>query len=113
MADVAGLARLAWHLGDRHIAVQLLPNRIRVLRDGAIETLLAARGAKITPLDAPFEPEGGAYAPQPVHDHVHDHVHDAHCGHDHSHDGGDDVFFAEETTVDLSEIAASVMEAVK
>jgi urease accessory protein len=90
-ADVAALARIAWHLGDRHIAVQLLPNRIRVLREAAVETLLAALGAKVTPLDAPFEPEGGAYAPQPAqgHDHHHDHVHDAHCGHDHSHDHHD------------------------
>ena len=46
-ADVAALARLAWHLGDRHIAVQLLPNRIRVLRDAAVEDLLTALGAKV------------------------------------------------------------------
>ncbi len=83
-ADVTALARLAWHLGDRHIAVQLLPNRIRVQRDAAVETLLAALGAKVTLIEAPFEPEGGAYAPVQGHDHGH--VHDAHCGHDHSHD---------------------------
>ncbi|MDO9412368.1 MAG: urease accessory protein UreE [Pseudolabrys sp.] len=83
-ADVAALARIAWHLGDRHIAVQLLPNRIRVLRDDAVETLLAALGAKVTAIDAPFEPEGGAYAP-PQHSHDHGHVHDEHCGHDHHH----------------------------
>lgn len=93
-ADVAALARLAWHLGDRHIAVQLLPNRIRVLRDATVEMLLTTLGAKIAPLDAPFEPEGGAYAPQPMHDHSHhhghdhNHRHDANCGHDHSHDHG-------------------------
>lgn len=87
-ADVSALARLAWHLGDRHIAVQLLPNRIRVQREAAVEALLSALGAKVTPIDAPFEPEGGAYAPQATHDHGHHHkhVHDAHCGHDHSHD---------------------------
>jgi urease accessory protein len=89
--DVSALARLAWHLGDRHIAVQLLPNRIRVQREAAAEALLLALDAKVTPIDAPFEPEGGAYAPQAAHDHGHHqhdhgHVHDAHCGHDHSHD---------------------------
>ncbi len=93
-ADVSALARLAWHLGDRHIAVQLLPNRIRVQREAAVEALLAALGAKVTPIDAPFEPEGGAYAPQATHDHGHHHdhghVHDAHCGHDHSHDHAHD-----------------------
>ncbi|CAN0304024.1 unnamed protein product [Phaeothamnion confervicola] len=84
LADVAGLARLAWHLGDRHIAVQLLPNRIRVQRGEAVEALLAALGAKVAPIEAPFEPEGGAY--MPVQSHGHGHVHEAHCGHDHSHD---------------------------
>lgn len=84
-ADVAALARLAWHLGDRHIAVQLLPNRIRAQRDPAVETLLTSLGAKATLIDAPFEPEGGAYAP--VHDHGHGHDH-AYCGHDHGHAHG-------------------------
>jgi urease accessory protein len=114
-ADVAALARLAWHLGDRHIVVELLPNRIRVKRDAAVETLLQSLGAKMTMIDAPFESEGGAYAaPAPMHndhhdhdhhghahhdqhhDHGHDnhghgdHVHDDHCGHDRSHDHGPD-----------------------
>lgn len=80
-ADIAGLSRLAWHLGDRHVPAQLLPNRIRVRRDSAIETLLAQLGAKVTPIDAPFEPEGGAYATAHDHGH-HDHDHDHH-GHDH------------------------------
>ena len=59
-ADVSVLARLAWHLGDRHVPVQLLPNRIRAQRDEAVEALLAALGAKTALIDAPFEPEGGA-----------------------------------------------------
>lgn len=87
-ADVSALARLAWHLGDRHAPVQLLPNRIRVQRDEAIETLLKSLGAKVAPIEAPFEPEGGAY--ESAHDHAHhdhtrhQHHHDhAHCGHDH------------------------------
>jgi urease accessory protein len=96
-ADVPGLARIAWHLGDRHIAVQLLPNRIRALREPATEDLLKALGAKVATIDAPFEPEGGAYdVPSGhSHDHGHDHAHHGHhhdhgdacgCGHDHAHD---------------------------
>ena len=81
-ADVAGLARLAWHLGDRHVPVQVLPNRIRVRRDAAIETLLASLGAKVALIDAPFEPEGGAYAS--AHEHDHDHHGHSH-GHHHDH----------------------------
>ena len=105
-ADVAALARIAWHLGDRHIAVQLLPNRIRALRTPATEDLLKALGAKVATIDAPFEPEGGAYEVPPSqahHDHAHhdhghhDHAHHGHahdhacgCGHDHSHDHAHD-----------------------
>jgi len=72
-ADVAALARLAWHLGDRHVPVQVLPNRIRARRDDAIETLLESLGAKLTPIEAPFEPEGGAYATAHGRGHHHDH----------------------------------------
>ncbi len=77
-ADAAALSRLAWHLGDRHVPVQILPNRIRARRDAAVEDLLKALGAKTALLEAPFEPEGGAYASS--HGHAHD---DHHHGHDH------------------------------
>jgi urease accessory protein len=85
--DLTHLARLAWHLGDRHVPVQVLANRLRLRRDPALETMLGALGARLTEIEAPFDPEGGAYAPA-THDHGHDHHHrhDAHCGHDHSHD---------------------------
>jgi urease accessory protein len=84
-ADIAGLARLAWHLGDRHVPVQVLPNRIRARRDLAIEALLASLGAKVAIIEAPFEPEGGAYASSHGHDHAH---HDHDHGHDHDHSHG-------------------------
>jgi urease accessory protein len=87
--DLTHLARLAWHLGDRHVPVQILANRLRLRRDPALETMLGALGARLTAIEAPFDPEGGAYA-QAAHDHGHDHDHhhDEHCGHDHSHDHG-------------------------
>jgi urease accessory protein len=80
MADVAALARLAWHLGDRHISVQMFANRIRVRRNPAIEELLKALGTKVTPIEAPFEPEGGAYE-----SHTHHHDHDHAPGHHYHH----------------------------
>src|SRR5262249_21662480 len=81
--DLTALARLAWHLGDRHVPVQLFANRLRVRRDAAIEALLARLGAKIVAIEAPFDPEGGAYiAAAHGHHHGHDHHHDHH-GHDH------------------------------
>jgi urease accessory protein len=81
-ADVAALSRLAWHLGDRHVPVQVLPNRIRARLDAAIEALLKSLGAKVAMIEAPFEPEGGAYASS--HGHDHDHAHDHHRHH-HDH----------------------------
>jgi urease accessory protein len=78
--DLTALARLAWHLGDRHVPVQLFPNRLRVRRDAAIEALLARRGAKSVAIEAPFDPEGGAYLAA-----THGHHHDHHDHHDHDH----------------------------
>jgi urease accessory protein len=81
--DLTALARLAWHLGDRHVPVQLFPNRLRVRRDAAIEALLTRLGAKTVAIEAPFDPEGGAYLAS-THGHHHDHHHDHH-DHDHRH----------------------------
>ena len=93
------LARIAWHLGDRHVPVEVLANRLRLRRDSAIETLLGALGARIVAIEAPFNPEGGAYLveaetrPRPRHgepdeDHRHaGHHHGDHRHHqDHEHD---------------------------
>ena len=83
--DLTHLARLAWHLGDRHVSVQVLANRLSMRRDAALEALLQSLGARLTAIEAPFDPEGGAYATQAAHHHGHDH-----CGHDHHHhDHGD------------------------
>jgi urease accessory protein len=85
-ADVAALSRLAWHLGNRHVPIQMLSNRIRARRDTAVEELLKALGAKPVLLDAPFEPEGGAYVSSHRDAH-HGHAHDHHGhSHDHHHD---------------------------
>jgi urease accessory protein len=83
--DLTHLARLAWHLGDRHVPVQVLANRLRMRRNAALEALLGSLGGRLTAIEAPFDPEGGAYATQAAH-HAHDHDH---CGHDHSRDHHD------------------------
>jgi urease accessory protein len=64
---------------------------VAALRDAAVESLLQSLGAKIVVIEAPFEPEGGAYASSHGHGHahdVHDHAHDHH-GHSHGHDHHD------------------------
>jgi urease accessory protein len=93
VSDAASLARLAWHLGSRHVPVQVLERRLRMRRDPAIETFLESLGIKVLAIEAPFEPEGGADAASLSHEHTHHehghgahHDHHAHCGHDHHHD---------------------------
>jgi urease accessory protein len=61
-ASLYELARIAWMLGDRHLAVDISERRLRLRRDPAVDTLLANAAVKIAAIDAPFEPEGGAYA---------------------------------------------------
>ncbi|MDB5543242.1 MAG: urease accessory protein UreE [Hyphomicrobiales bacterium] len=88
-ADPLHLVRDAWHLGNRHLPVQIFETKIRIRRDHVIEEMVRGLGAKIALIEAAFDPEGGAYAVAEAHDHGH--AHDDHhdhstCGHDHSHD---------------------------
>jgi urease accessory protein len=60
--DAAHTARLAWHLGNRHLSVQVLDDgRLRIAADHVIEDMLRGLGAVVTAARAPFEPEAGAY----------------------------------------------------
>lgn len=59
--DASTLARLAWHVGNRHTDVQLVGEKLRIRRDHVLEEMLRGLGATLTPLDAPFDPEPGAY----------------------------------------------------
>lgn len=56
-----GFARVAWHLGNRHLPVQIVGEIIRLRRDHVIEDMLRGLGASVEPIRAPFSPEGGAY----------------------------------------------------
>lgn len=55
------LARLAWHLGNRHVEVEVRAGTVRMRRDAVLEAMLVHLGAVVTPLTAPFEPERGAW----------------------------------------------------
>ena len=57
----AELARLAWHIGNRHTDVQIVGEVLRIRRDHVLEEMLRGLGAVVTPVDAPFDPEPGAY----------------------------------------------------
>ena len=70
------LLRIAWHLGNRHLPCQLLGDRIRIRRDHVIEEMVGHLGATVAAVDAPFDPEGGAYQAAHglgPHHHHHDH----------------------------------------
>jgi urease accessory protein len=56
------LARLAWHLGNRHADMQIIGNALRIRRDHVLEAMLRGLGAKLTPIEAAFDPEHGAYS---------------------------------------------------
>jgi urease accessory protein len=70
-ADARHLARLAWHLGNRHLPVQMLERAVRVRRDHVIAEMARGLGARVIEVEAPFDPEGGAY--QTPHSDGHDH----------------------------------------
>jgi urease accessory protein len=68
--DAHHLTRIAWHLGNRHLPTEILPDRIRIAPDSVIEDMVRALGGTVQRVETRFEPEGGAYA------HGHDHHHD-------------------------------------
>ena len=95
-ADALALARVAWHFGNRHLPTEILPKALRIRRDPVIEAMAEGLGARVTALEAPFNPEGGAYVKAEAHahgqagdhqdhGHTHDHDRDGHT-HDHRHD---------------------------
>ena len=55
------LARLAWHIGNRHTPCQIEPARLLIRRDHVLEAMLRQLNADITQVTEPFTPEGGAY----------------------------------------------------
>jgi urease accessory protein len=89
-SDPLHLARVAWHLGNRHLPTQLLPDALRIRRDHVIADMARQLGAQVIEIAAPFDPEGGAYAAPPSqHRHGdqihpdHPHVHSSNGGHHH------------------------------
>jgi urease accessory protein len=67
-ATAVELARLAWHLGNRHADVQVAGDRLRIRRDHVLAAMLEGLGAQVTAVEAPFDPESGAYERHP-HEH--------------------------------------------
>jgi urease accessory protein len=83
--DPHHLVRVAWHLGNRHLPTQITGKGLRIRRDHVIEAMVQGLGARIIEIEAPFDPEGGAYAAS-EHGHGSEHAHQHHA-HDHDHAG--------------------------
>jgi urease accessory protein len=70
--DEGDMVRIAWHLGNRHLPVQLLSDRIRIRADHVIQEMVEGLGGHVDTVEAPFDPEAGAYAGGHQHHHQHD-----------------------------------------
>jgi urease accessory protein len=73
--DSHQLARLAWHLGNRHLPTEIRDRVLRIRPDHVIEDMLRGFGADLLNVEAPFQPEGGAYGGN---GHHHDHADGGH-----------------------------------
>ena len=67
--------RIAWHIGNRHTDVEVVGEALRIRRDHVLEDMLRRLGATLVAVEAPFQPESGAYAGH-GHSHHHGHRHD-------------------------------------
>lgn len=80
------LTRAAYHLGNRHVPIELRPDYLQIEPDHVLADMLRAMHLIVNPVDAPFEPESGAYSSHGAHAHAHAHD-DSHAGHaDHAHE---------------------------
>ena len=88
------LTRAAYHLGNRHVPIELKPDHLKIEPDHVLADLLRAMHLIVSAVEEAFEPEGGAYSAA-THAHSHSaasapapHVHGPDCQHDHGHDHG-------------------------
>jgi urease accessory protein len=101
------LIRAAYHLGNRHVQIELKPDHLKIEPDHVLADMLYAMHLIVNTVTEPFEPEAGAYAQgghnhthvhghtqkdadrhTPTDAHMHDHSHHAHQGHGHGHGHG-------------------------
>jgi len=73
--DVLLMARACYHLGNRHVALQINPGRIQYLHDHVLDDMLVGLGLNVSVEVAPFEPESGAYGSHASSSHSHQHEH--------------------------------------
>lgn len=85
--DALALAKAAYHLGNRHIPLQIEAGVLRYQHDHVLDEMIKGFDLEVTVEQAPFEPEGGAYQSG---GHSHSHSTHSHGGSEHSHHHGDE-----------------------
>ena len=100
------LTRAAYHLGNRHVQIELQPDHLKIEPDHVLAEMLERMHLIVTREEASFEPEAGAYAGGHGHGHSHGHGH----GHDHEHnqDHGHSAAHAHESVVATSRRAVTI-----
>ncbi|WP_332814902.1 urease accessory protein UreE [Ramlibacter sp.] len=83
--DAGALVRIAWHLGNRHLPTQLVRDRLRIRHDHVMEAMVNALGGTVVAIEAPFDPEGGAFAQAGPHGRAHGHAPAPSGAHGHDH----------------------------
>jgi urease accessory protein len=98
-SDAHLLTRAAYHLGNRHVPLQVEPGQLSYQHDHVLDGLMHELGLEVSVVERPFEPEAGGYsgghrhghdAGESDHSHSHDHDHGHSHGHDHGHSHGHD-----------------------
>jgi urease accessory protein len=74
-SDARTLARASYHLGNRHVALEIGPDWVRYSHDHVLDDMLRGFGLEVRIEERPFEPEGGAYVSASHHSHSHSHSH--------------------------------------
>ena len=83
-ADALALARLIWHIGNRHAPAEIAADAVTIAEDHVLADMVRGLGGTATPVTRPFRPESGAYAGG---GHGHGHAHHDHAHGDHAHHG--------------------------
>ena len=83
------LARMAWHIGNRHTPAEITREALYIQPDHVLEEMVIGLGAHVHHVTRPFEPEGGAYGGKgPLIESHHGHAHGAGHRHDNAHEHG-------------------------
>lgn len=91
--DLRRLAQVAYHLGNRHVALEIGTGWVRYLADHVLDAMVEQLGLAVIHHDEPFEPEAGAYGHEPHGAQPHSHLHREGIPHDHGEQHGHRVVF--------------------